>query len=242
MLRRGTGINTRIADRYRDGRIFLLGDAAHVHSGTGGPGLNLGLQDAVNLGWKLAACVKGRVDDELLDSYQAERHPVGRRVILSTMAQSVLNGPGPQVTAIRALFTELLEYEDNIAHIANLMAGADTRYETGQRGDHPLLGRWMPDLHLITDERRTRIAELMRTGEAILLDFEDSAELTRTTSAWSDRVRVVRARCTTRDEQPAAAVLIRPDGYVAWVADTEDPVHSGLGAALTRWFGAPVPA
>lgn len=241
MLRRVSGVNTRMAEKYRDGRVFLLGDAAHVHSATGGPGLNLGLQDAVNLGWKLAARVKGQVGEELLDSYQEERYPVGKRVMLSTMAQSVLNGPGPQITALRTLFTELLDYDDTLAHIANLMAGADVRYETGQRGDHPLLGKWMPDLHLITDERRTRVAELMRAGEAVLLDFQDSDELTRATSAWSDRVRVVRARCTTRGEQPAAAVLIRPDGYVAWVADADDPVHSGLGAALTRWFGAPVP-
>ena len=242
LLRRVSGVNTRIAEKYRDGRVFLLGDAAHVHSATGGPGLNLGLQDAVNLGWKLAARVKGWVGDELLDSYQAERYPAGKRVMLSTMAQSVLNGPGPQITALRSLFTELLDHDDTIAHIANLMAGADVRYETGQRGDHPLLGRWMPDLHLITDECRTRVAELLRAGEAILLDFEDSDELTRATSAWSDRVRVVRARSTTRGEQPAAAVLIRPDGYVAWVADADDPVHSGLGAALTRWFGSPVSA
>jgi 2-polyprenyl-6-methoxyphenol hydroxylase-like FAD-dependent oxidoreductase len=241
-LRRVSGVNTRIAEKYRDGRVLLLGDAAHVHSATGGPGLNLGLQDAVNLGWKLAARVRDWVGDEVLDSYQEERYPLGRRVMLSTMAQAVLNGPGPQITALRALFTELLDYDDTVAHLANLMAGADVRYETGQRGDHPLLGRWMPDLHLITDERRTRVAELMRTGDAVLLDFEDSDELTRAVSAWSGRVRVVRARCTTRGEQPAAAVLIRPDGYVAWVANTEYPVHSGLGAALTRWFGTPVAA
>lgn len=242
VLRRVSGVNTRLAEKYRDGRILLLGDAAHVHSATGGPGLNLGLQDAVNLGWKLAARVKGQAGDELLDSYEAERYPVGERVMMSTMAQTLLNGPGPQVTAMRTLFAELLDNEDNIAHLANLMAGADVRYETGQRADHPLLGRWMPDLHLITDERRTRVGELLRDGQAILLDFEDLDELTNTTAAWADRVRVVRARCTTRGEQPAAAVLIRPDGYVAWVANAEEPVHSGLGAALTRWFGTPVTA
>ncbi|HJP80105.1 MAG TPA: FAD-dependent monooxygenase [Pseudonocardiaceae bacterium] len=242
LLRRVSGVNTRLAEKYRDGRMFLLGDAAHVHSATGGPGLNLGLQDAVNLGWKLAARVKGQAGDELLDSYEAERYPVGERVMMSTMAQTLLNSPGPQVTAMRTLFAELLDNEDNIAHVANLMAGADVRYETGQRADHPLLGRWMPDLHLITDERRTRVGELLRDGQAILLDFEDLDELTNTTAAWADRVRVVRARCTTRGEQPAAAVLIRPDGYVAWVANAEEPVHSGLGAALTRWFGTPVTA
>ncbi|HEY4022272.1 MAG TPA: FAD-dependent monooxygenase [Pseudonocardiaceae bacterium] len=242
LLRRVSGVNTRLAEKYRDGRMFLLGDAAHVHSAAGGPGLNLGLQDAVNLGWKLAARVKGWVGEELLDSYESERYPVGRRVMMSTMAQSALNQPGPEVTALRSLFEELLADEDTIAHIANLMSGADVRYETGQRTEHPLLGRLMPDLHLITDERRTRIGELMRPAQAILLDFEDSDELTRATSAWADRVRVVRARCTTRDEHPAAAVLIRPDGYVAWVADADDQVHSGLGAALARWFGMPVPA
>ena len=242
LLRRVSGVNTRLADRYRDGRVFLLGDAAHVHSATGGPGLNLGLQDAVNLGWKLAARIKGWAGEELLDSYESERYPVGRRVMMSTMAQTLLNGPGPQISAIRTLFGELLDNEDNIAHVANLMAGADVRYETGQRGDHPLLGRWMPDLHLITDEHRTRVGELMRPATAILLDFENSTELSREASAWADRVRVVCATCTTPGEQPATAVLIRPDGYVAWVADQDDRVHSGLTAALTRWFGAPVAA
>jgi 2-polyprenyl-6-methoxyphenol hydroxylase-like FAD-dependent oxidoreductase len=242
LLRRVSGVNTRLADRYRDGRVFLLGDAAHVHSATGGPGLNLGLQDAVNLGWKLAARINGHAGEELLDSYESERYPVGRRVMMSTMAQTLLNGPGPQVTAMRALFGELLDNEDNIAHIANLMAGADVRYETDQRGDHPLLGRWMPDLHLITGEHRTRVGELMRPATAILLDFENSTELARATSAWADRLRVVHATCTTPGEQPARAVLIRPDGYVAWVADQDDPVHSGLTSALTRWLGEPATA
>ncbi len=242
LLRRVSGVNTRLADKYRDGRVFLLGDAAHVHSAAGGPGLNLGLQDAANLGWKLAARINGRAGEELLDSYESERYPVGRRVMMSTMAQTLLNGPGPQITAIRTLFGELLENEENIAHIANLMAGADVHYETGQRGDHPLLGRWMPDLHLITGEDRTRVGELLRPATAILLDFENSTELDRATSAWADRVRVVHATCTTPGEQPATSVLIRPDGYVAWVADADDPVHSGLTGALTRWFGAPVAA
>jgi hypothetical protein len=237
MLRRTSGVNTRLAEKYRAGRVFLLGDAAHVHSATGGPGLNLGLQDAVNLGWKLAARVQGRVGDELLDSYQSERYPVGRRVMMSTMAQSALNAPGPQIIALRTLFEELLANEDNVAHIADLMAGADVRYETSQHGDHPILGRLMPDLHLIVGADRTRIGELMRPAQAILLDFEDSDDLVGAAAPWADRVRVVRARCTTRGAQPAAAVLIRPDGYVAWVADPADVVHSGLQAALTRWFG-----
>ncbi|HEX4221968.1 MAG TPA: FAD-dependent monooxygenase [Pseudonocardiaceae bacterium] len=237
MLRRTSGVNTRLAEKYRDGRVFLLGDAAHVHSAAGGPGLNLGLQDAVNLGWKLAARVKGWVGDELLDSYQSERYPVGRRVMMSTMAQSALNRPGPETTALRTLFEELLGNVDNVAHIANLMAGGDVRYETGQRCDHPLLGRPMPDLDLVIGENRTRFAELMRPAKAILLDFEDSEELTTATAALADRVRVVRARSAIPGGQPAAAVLVRPDGYVAWVADRKDPVHSGLDVALTRWFG-----
>ncbi len=242
LLRRVSGVNTRMAQRYRDGRVFLLGDAAHVHSATGGPGLNLGLQDAVNLGWKLAARINGRAGEDLLDTYESERYPVGQRVMMSTMAQTALQRPGPEVTALRTLFGELLDDEANLARIANLMAGADVRYETGQRGDHPLLGRWMPDLHLITGEDRTRVGELMRQATAVLLDFDDSDELTKATSAWADRVRVVRAKCTTRGEQPASAVLIRPDGYVAWVADADDQIHSGLTFALTRWFGTPVAA
>ena len=247
LLRRTSGVNTRIAEKYRDGRVFLLGDAAHVHSATGGPGLNLGLQDAVNLGWKLAACVKGRVGEELLDSYQAERYPVGKRVMLSTMAQSVLNGPGPQITALRALFTELMDYDDNIAHIANLMSGADVRYETGQRGDHPLLGRWMPDLHLITDERRTRIAELMREGEAILLDFEDSDELARATSAWADRspggagdVHDARRATGSRRADPSGRVrrVGRRRGRPGpqWTRCGADPLVRRSGASLSSIF------
>jgi 2-polyprenyl-6-methoxyphenol hydroxylase-like FAD-dependent oxidoreductase len=234
LLRRVSGVNTRIARRYRDGRVLLLGDAAHVHSATGGPGLNLGLQDALNLGWKLAAQVRGTASAGLLDSYESERYPVGRRVMMSTMSQAVLNGPGPQITALREIFTEFLDDAANIKRIADLMAGADVRYEVGA-GDHPLLGRWMPDLPLVADEGPTRVAELMRAGGWLLLDFTD--ELGTGGFAAENLPKEVRVvACSAPDGAPADAVLIRPDGYVAWV-DT-DTLHSGLDAALGRWFGA----
>ena len=145
--RRLVGTNTRIAERFRDRRVLLVGDSAHVHSATGGPGLNLGLQDTVNLGWKLAAAVRDEVRAGLLVTYEAERRPAGQRVIMHTQAQSALNAPGPDVTALRELFGELLADPGNIRYIAETMAGSDVRYETG---GHPLVGRIAPDLDLQT--------------------------------------------------------------------------------------------
>ncbi len=150
-LRRATGTNSRQADRYRQGRVFLLGDAAHVHSGIGGPGLNLGMQDALNLGWKLGAAVLGDAPDGLLDTYESERHPVGARVIMHSRAQIALLSPGANVTALRELFGELLQNTGNIGHVADLMAGADVRYGDG---GHPLTGRWLPDSALGRRRRR----------------------------------------------------------------------------------------
>jgi hypothetical protein len=235
LLRRVSGVNTRMAAKYRDGRVLLLGDAAHVHSATGGPGLNLGLQDTLNLGWKLAALINGWAPEDLLDTYQSERYPVGKRVILSTMSQAVLNGPGPQITALRALFTELLEDEHNIQHIADLMSGADVHYDMGGAADHPLLGRWMPDLPLLGVDGPTRVAELLRPAKAVLLDLGASEGLAELAAGWQDRVSLVEAKCSASTGAPAQVLLIRPDGYVAWVAT--DEVHSGLTAALERWFG-----
>ncbi len=142
-----------------------FGQFARLANLRGGPGLNLGLQDALNLGWKLAAQVDGWAPAGLLDTYQSERYPVGKRVILSTMSQAVLNGPGPQITALRSLFGELLDDEHNIQRIADLMAGTDVHYEMPGAVDHPMLGRWMPDLPLIGADGPTRIAELMRPGQ-----------------------------------------------------------------------------
>lgn len=224
-LRRVRGGNTRIADSYRVGRLFVAGDAAHVHAATGGPGLNLGLLDAANLGWKLAAAVHGWAPAHLLDTYHSERHPVGERVVMHTQAQAALLAPGPQVTALRALFTELLATPDTTHRIAALLAGADVRY-----GDDPRVGRWQPDFPLTVDGRRTRLAELAATGRPLLLDFTDTpVDIT----PWADRVDHVVATATVA-APPADALLLRPDGHTAWVSGTEP-----LPDALSRWFGEP---
>jgi 2-polyprenyl-6-methoxyphenol hydroxylase-like FAD-dependent oxidoreductase len=236
LSRATTASNSRQADRYRLGRVLLVGDAAHVHSGVGGSGLNLGLQDAMNLGWKLAAEIHGWAPPGLLDTYHAERHPVGERVIMHTRAQTALLARGAYVTALRAVFDELLCQPDTIQHVADLMAGADIRYEAPGEA-HPMTGRWMPDLQLEAECRSTRVAELLRPARAILLDLAGRAELNQAAAGWSDRVTVISA---TTGDRPADAVLIRPDGYVAWAtgAETANAVD-GLRHALRTWFGIP---
>ncbi|WP_406273626.1 FAD-dependent monooxygenase [Nocardia sp. NBC_00881] len=229
-LRRIHGQNTRQADRYRDGNVLLVGDSAHVHSGMGGPGLNLGLQDVFNLGWKLAAQVHGWAPDDLLDTYQSERHPVGERVILQSMSQTALMMPGPEVTALRALFGELLRQPATAGHIAHLMAGSDVRYDTGD--DHPLAGLLLPELTL-SDGRCA--AELLRQARPVLLDLTGGrfADIARD---WRDRVDTVVSTCA---DVPEEALLVRPDGYVAAVARGPEEADRLYGA-LTRWFGSRV--
>ncbi|MFI1916006.1 FAD-dependent monooxygenase [Nocardia sp. NPDC020380] len=232
-LRRTVGQNTRVAEHYRSGNVLLLGDAAHVHSAMGGPGLNLGLQDAVNLGWKLAATLNGWAPEGLLDTYESERHALAERVVMHSLSQSALVGPGPEITALRALFGELLELPAVQSHIANLMAGSDTRYDIGD--SHPLSGHLMPELSAGIDGRTVRITELMHEARPLLLDYGMNPEIAEIAAGWSDRVRLVTATSST---PPAAALLIRPDGYIAWAADDfTETTGSGLHAALTRWFG-----
>ncbi|BBX71727.1 FAD-dependent monooxygenase [Mycolicibacterium psychrotolerans] len=214
-LRRIAGQNTRQAERYRCGHVLLLGDAAHVHSAMGGPGLNLGLQDAMNLGWKLAATVRGGAPPGLLDTYQTERYPVGRRVMMQTMAQTALFSPGPEIGSLRELFAELLTLPDVARHMAGLLAGSDVRYDVGDQ--HPLSGHLVPDLQL--DDGR-RVAELLHSARSLLIAEADPAV---------GSVDVVRAGIPGGP----AAMLIRPDGYVAWA--TDDPTHPGVEAALARW-------
>ncbi|SEH91992.1 2-polyprenyl-6-methoxyphenol hydroxylase [Mycolicibacterium rutilum] len=229
-LRRLENINSRQAERYRVGRVLLLGDAAHVHSPMGGPGLNLGLQDAVNLGWKLAAVVNGRHSDDLLDTYESERYPVGKRVMMHSQAQLALAAPGPDVDALRTLFGELAEHRVVVEHLAHLLAGSDVRYDVGD--GHPLSGRMVPEL--VLDDGR-RVAELLHRGRAVLLDLSGGAAAAAA-AAWADRVD---AAVTTMTPPPAAALLIRPDGYVAWAADrVDDTAADALRVALARWFGA----
>jgi 2-polyprenyl-6-methoxyphenol hydroxylase-like FAD-dependent oxidoreductase len=219
MLRRPSGGSTRIAERYRDGRVLLVGDAAHVHSAIGGPGLNLGLQDAVNLGWKLAATARGWAPAGLLDTYEAERRPAGERVTMHTQAQSVLIGPGPEVTALRTLFAELLSDRGTLQHIADLIAGADIRYDMGTPATSPMIGRFGPDLGPLT-----------RSGRPLLVD--NTGRLATVAGPWRDRVDVV-----TAPVGGATALLVRPDCYVAWATDAAEPDGRSLRAALQRWFG-----
>jgi 2-polyprenyl-6-methoxyphenol hydroxylase-like FAD-dependent oxidoreductase len=233
VLRRILGGSSRLAARFLDGRVLLLGDAAHVHSAIGGPGLNLGLQDALNLGWKLAAVVHGRSDAALLDTYEAERRPVSQRVLMHTRAQTALITPGPEVTALRELFAELLTDPHTVQHIADLLSGADIRYPT-EPDEHPLVGRWAPDLTLATADGSRRLAELTRDGRPMLLDLT-AGELAARVTNGSDRIAVVVGH--QEGQVPATALLIRPDGYVAWASSDNPPNTTGLDDATLRWFG-----
>ncbi|MBV8349000.1 MAG: FAD-dependent monooxygenase [Mycolicibacterium sp.] len=226
-LRRIDGQHTRVAERYRDGNVFLLGDAAHVHSAMGGPGLNLGLADALNLGWKLAAQLNGWAPADLLDSYFSERYPVAERVAMHSMAQTALMAPGPEVAALRTLFGELLARPDAASHLAHLLAGSDVRYDVGN--SHPLAGRLVPDL-ILSDGQR--VAELLHRARPVLLDPSGGA-LAAAAHDWVTRVDIVEA--TVPDG--LAAMLIRPDGYIAWATDDIGDVE-GLRGALLRWFGS----
>jgi 2-polyprenyl-6-methoxyphenol hydroxylase-like FAD-dependent oxidoreductase len=231
-LRRIAGQNTRQADRYRAGNIFLVGDSAHVHSAMGGPGLNLGMQDAVNLGWKLAATVNGWAPPALLDTYQSERYPVGERVMMHSMSQTALFGPGPEIAALRKLFNELLQQPSVAEHMAHLLAGSDVRYDVGD--DHPLAGRLAPDLTL--DDGR-RVADFLHGGCPVLLDL-CGGSAGKAARGWADRVDIVLGAV---DDFDVCALLIRPDGYIAWAADTFDTGDEDrLHAALQRWFGVSV--
>ncbi|GAA5193844.1 FAD-dependent monooxygenase [Rugosimonospora acidiphila] len=241
LLRRLVGGNTRLAERVRDGRVLLVGDAAHVHSAMGGPGLNLGLQDAINLGWKLAAEIHGWAPPGLLDSYAAERVPVARRVVMQTQAQSALIAPGSEVTALRELFAELLRDPANAARIAGLIAGTDVRYDLAAPGAHPLVGLFAPDLALRTSSGAVRLGELTTGARPLLVDLTDGGSPAATAAGWRERVEVVRARPGT-GLVPATALLLRPDCYVAWASASPDPDPEELGTlrtAMGRWFGAP---
>src|ERR1700722_3227183 len=252
--------NSRQADRYRAGRILIAGDAAHVY-GVGGS-LNTGLLDAVNLGWKLAAAVRGLAPRGLLDSYQAERHLAGQRAILHSRAPRALTDlgqgggrpPTPEgAEALRELFGDALDQPDplravsgllrqpaQLRRIGELIEGSDVRYPMPGAGDspHPLLGKLAPDLQLETSDGGTRVAELLRTARGVLLDLTDDAAVTAAACDWSPaRLSVITARCLTKPA-PAAALFIRPDGYVAWAVapGAADPA-AGLDEGLRRWLG-----
>jgi 2-polyprenyl-6-methoxyphenol hydroxylase-like FAD-dependent oxidoreductase len=234
VLRRFAGVNSRIASRYKTGRVMLVGDAAHVHSALGGPGLNLGLQDAVNLGWKLAGVVRGRVGPDLLDTYEAERRPAGERVLMHSRAQMALVRPGTEVTALRQLFGELLADPRIVRRLSDIVSGADIRYPT-EPDAHPLAGRWVPDVTVELPGGAKRVAELARDGRPLLLDFTDDGVLAAAVDEITEAVTVAAGR--PLEPVPATAVLVRPDGYVAWASSAPDPDIEVLGRVLHRWFG-----
>ena len=231
---------TRQAASYRKGRVLLAGDAAHVHFPAGGQGLNIGVQDAVNLGWKLAQVVNEFSPVSLLDTYHAERHPVGARVLRNTMAQTALMRPADaRLEALRETVAELLSMDEPRKRFAGMISGLDVHYDLGE--GHPLLGRRMPDLDLQTAGGPTRVFTLLHDARPVLLNLGEPGGFDIT--PWADRVQLIDAEYVGEWELPVigtvtgpAAVLIRPDGYVAWVGDLTD---AGLPDALTTWFGAP---
>ncbi|KPH07911.1 hypothetical protein CO657_08365 [Rhizobium acidisoli] len=230
---------SRQAAAYRKGRIFLAGDAAHVHSPVGGQGLNTGVQDAVNLGWKLAQVVKGISPESLLDTYHAERHPVAARVLRTTMAQVALQRTDDRTEALRDIVLELLAMEEPRKKIAAEMSGLAIHYDLGE--GHPLLGRRMPDLGLSTPDGRLRVYTLLQNARPLLLNLAAPGSLD--IGPWSGRVQLVDASYYGAWELPAlgavsapTAALIRPDGYVAWVGEGRP---DGLREAMNTWFGQP---
>jgi hypothetical protein len=230
---------TRQAAAYRDRRVLLAGDAAHVHPPVGGQGLNMGVHDAVNLGWKLAQVVKGISPESLLDTYHAERHPVAARVLRTTMAQVMLGRPDERTKALRDTMSEILGMDEPSRRFAAMMSGLDIHYDLGE--GHPLLGRRMPDLDLVTANGALRVFTLLHDTRPVLLNFGEPGGFD--IAPWADRVLLVDAKYGGTWALPAlgpvtapTAVLIRPDGYVAWVGDL---TRLGLADALTTWFGSP---
>jgi hypothetical protein len=222
--------------------VLLAGDAAHVHYPVGGQGLQVGVQDAVNLGWKLAQVVKGTSPEDLLDTYHAERHPVAARVLQNTMAQTALTRGDARTSALRDTMSELLSMDEPRKRIAGMISGLDIRYDLGQ--GHPLLGRRMPDLDLVTADGPLRVFTLLHQARPVLLNLgeTDSFDIT----PWADRVQLIDAKYAGPWELPVlghvtapTAVLIRPDGHVAWTGDLTEPA---LPDALTTWFGPPAGA
>jgi rifampicin monooxygenase len=219
------GDATRLAEHYRSGQVFLAGDAAHVHPPTGGQGLNLGLQDAFNLGWKLAAAVNGSAPGELLNSYHTERHPVGAAVLDTTRALSELLSTEPGAQAVRRLVTELMDLDDVNRHLIEKITAIGIRYDFGD--GHPLLGKRLRDLQL----GQGRLYGLMHAGRGLLLDQTGGG---LSVAGWSDRVDHI---VDVSDELDVPAALLRPDGHVAWVADGRHELRD----ALAKWFGTPEP-
>jgi hypothetical protein len=228
---------TRQAVTYRQGRVLLAGDAAHTHPPDGGQGLQLGVQDAVNLGWKLAQVVKGVSSETLLDTYQVERHPVAARVLRHTLAAVALRRDDDRTRALRETFAELLQVPQAATYFAAELSELGIRYDLGS--SHPLVGRRMPDRDLWSGTVRCRLYSLMNSAEPLFIDLGAGLDI----AGWTDRVRRIKAISDEPWQLPAlgavpppAAILVRPDGYVAWVGEGTD---AELTEALTRWFGPP---
>jgi 3-(3-hydroxy-phenyl)propionate hydroxylase len=233
---------TRQAQAYRDRRVLLAGDAAHVHPPVGGQGLNIGMQDAVNLGWKLAQVIKRTSPDSLLDTYHAERHPVGARALRATMAQVALRRTDDRTKALGDYVSELLRMDEPRRRLAAEMSGLDIHYDLGE--GHPLLGRRVPDLDLVSVDGPRRVFSLLHDARPVLLNLGEPGSIDIT--PWADRVQSVDATYAGAWQLPVigavsapSAVLIRPDGYAAWVGDG---TPLGLADALTTWFGEPTAA
>jgi len=230
---------TRQVTEYRRGRVLLAGDAAHIHLPAGGQGLSAGVQDAANLGWKLAAEVAGRAPAGLLDTYHTERHPVGARLLMNTRAQGMLYVGGPELDPLRDLMTELIACDQVKRHLAGMVSGLDIRYDMGE-GNHPLLGRRLPPAALRCASGPATTSELLHPARGVLLDLADDAALRTAAAGWHDRVITVTAglddpAAAGGPLATAAAVLVRPDGHVAWTGTRSDEPC----AALHRWFGPP---
>nr|AAV52248.1 JadH [Streptomyces venezuelae] len=252
---------TRQATEYRRGRVLLVGDAAHIHLPAGGQGLSTGVQDAANLGWKLAAVVRGTAPDGLLDTYHGERHPVGQRLLMNTRAQGTVFLGGEESDPLRELFTELLAYDDVKRHLAGVVSGLDIRYDLAGGADDPLVGARLAHRALTTAAGETSTTRLVHAGQGVLLDLADDPAVRDAAAAWKDRVVTVTGTPLPVEGTDVlagvTAVLVRPDGHVAWTAraagaDASDAGTEagaaaslagtdaeGLGASLRRWFGEP---
>ncbi|WP_437799583.1 FAD-dependent monooxygenase [Sorangium sp. So ce693] len=235
------GNATRVAERYRRGRVLLAGDAAHIHFPAGGQGLNVGLQDAMNLGWKLAAEVNGWAPPRLLDSYHDERHPVGLAVGRNTEVQTKLGDVSEAGLALRKMMSDLLAMEPVNRRISELVSALDVAYPPGDTAAaHPWVGRRAPDRALVTDRGAARLYELLPTGRFVLLDLTGAVDLREAGAAWSDRVDVVRATAAPESDLAALdALLVRPDGHVAWASDAARRATclADLRGALESWCG-----
>lgn len=226
---------SRQAAEYRRGRVFLAGDAAHIHLPIGAQGMSAGVQDAVNLGWKLALDLKGQAPEGLLDTYHSERHPVGARILTNTLAQRILYLGGDDITPMREVFAELVDHHESVRRLlVGMVTGLDIRHEVGP-GDHPLLGRRLPDRELVVDGEKTTAFALLRAGRAVLLDLTGDGALRAAAAGRADRVDVVAVDDADLGS-PVDGVLVRPDGYVAWVAPSGAGA-AGLNESLNRWFG-----